>query len=261
MTLLPMNNDLKNLEISYAHFNAERALSAASESRFYLTNIGGLTLLIDENRPRDNRILGLCDRELENLPLAMREYSSFGIKPRIDLEPEALTVKTTQILRKLGYHPSQSLIFLAMETNDGAGNSSSQVTVEVISHNRVDTFLEVLKKTTGLTCDDDLWQRRKHLYCTDKFVGFVAYFEGVPCACATLFIEGTKGILANAITLEPYRGRGCQQALLQTRINYARLRDVQVLLTDVLPNSISLRNCQRAGFSPVNLRNLWEYVV
>ncbi|KZL15348.1 Acetyltransferase (GNAT) family protein [Pseudovibrio axinellae] len=267
MTVLSMNDTLKNLEISYSRFNAQRTLSSSSESRFYLDHIGGLTLLIDEARSYDNRLLGVCESNIDAVPAALQKFSSLGLRPRIDLEPEALTTKTAKTLNQHGYFPTTSLVFLAMNNThqdpfcpSPKTDFPSDVRVEIVPHARVDTFLDLLKKLVGLTCDEELWLKRKHLYCTQQFVCFVAYVDGEPCACATLFVEGALGVLANAVTLDSYRGRGCQRALLEARIEHAHSRGIQCTMSDVLPNTTSQRNCQRVGFMPINTRSLWEYV-
>lgn len=64
-------------------------------------------------------------------------------------------------------------------------------------------------------------------------------------------------ILANAYTQEAYRGKGCQTALLHARIQDAKAAKVTHLLTDVMPDTISSRNCKAAGFTTKTIRTVW----
>ncbi|MBF4322942.1 N-acetyltransferase, partial [Vibrio anguillarum] len=43
----------------------------------------------------------------------------------------------------------------------------------------------------------------------------------------------------------------------RTRISDAMSLGVQVLLTDVMPSSISSKNCKSVGFNSVGVRSVW----
>ncbi|WP_406828809.1 GNAT family N-acetyltransferase [Vibrio cholerae] len=133
---------------------------------------------------------------------------------------------------------------------------SEEVTVERWTHDNVDAFLTLLK-TSGLECSDEIWDKKRSFYCTDTFRCYVAKINGEPCAWATSFVENEYAILANAYTQENYRSKGCQTALLRARISDAMSLGVQVLLTDVMPSSISSKNCKSVGFNSVGVRSVW----
>lgn len=94
------------------------------------------------------------------------------------------------------------------------------VRVERWTSTRADDFLALLK-TSGLQCSDEIWQAKRHLYCSDAFRCFVAYQGDTPCAWATTYLDDDVATLANAFTQEAARGNGCQTALLHARIRDA----------------------------------------
>ncbi|CAM3232485.1 hypothetical protein [Moritella viscosa] len=61
----------------------------------------------------------------------------------------------------------------------------------------------------------------------------------------------------SAYTQEDYRGKGCQKALLSARIQDATEMNVAVFLTDVMPDSVSSRNCKSVVFSGLGIREVW----
>ncbi|WP_407641485.1 GNAT family N-acetyltransferase [Alginatibacterium sediminis] len=128
--------------------------------------------------------------------------------------------------------------------------------VERWSHDNVDEFLALLK-TSGLECSDEIWEKKRSLYCTNTFRSYVAKINGKPCAWATSFIESECVILANAYTQERYRSKGCQTALLRARIEDAISLGIKLILTYVMPNSTSSKNCKSVGFSSVGVRSVW----
>lgn len=104
---------------------------------------------------------------------------------------------------------------------------------------------------------DKCVQSGRVMYCTETFRCYVAKINGKPCAWATSFIENEYAILANAYTQEAYRSNGCQTALLRARIEEAIGLGVKVILTDVMPNSISSKNCKSVGFTKSGTRSVW----
>ena len=78
---------------------------------------------------------------------------------------------------------------------------------------------------------------------------YIAYVDGLPAASSAMFEFNDSVILAGATTRLPFRGRGLQSALLARR-----LRDAgkgRFALMGAVPGSISHRNAQKAGFTPL----------
>jgi GNAT superfamily N-acetyltransferase len=92
---------------------------------------------------------------------------------------------------------------------------------------------------------------------------YVARVDDEPAACAAMFIQGDIAEFGIAATLEPARGRGCQQALLHRRITDAAAVGCHTLFVETgerIPDrpSASYRNILRAGFEGAYLRPNWQ---
>ena len=78
-----------------------------------------------------------------------------------------------------------------------------------------------------------------------------------------MYLRGDVACLSGASTLEAYRGRGAQSALMVARLNAAAEMDLSWASTetaseaDGAPNH-SLRNMQRLGFEVVYERYNWR---
>ena len=91
------------------------------------------------------------------------------------------------------------------------------------------------------------------------FHHFMAFDGGRPIATAVLCVLNDLGYLGAALTAEPFRGRGAQQALIARRVETAALLGCRILVSETL--SIlkdSLGNLQKAGFTPVFEKEVYE---
>jgi GNAT superfamily N-acetyltransferase len=91
---------------------------------------------------------------------------------------------------------------------------------------------------------------------------FVGWIGDEPAACGALYADGTSAWLGAAFTLEQFRGRGLQSALLAARIEAARDGGTTLMASETgeqLPDqpATSYRNLQRAGFREAFLRANW----
>ncbi|WP_076590442.1 GNAT family N-acetyltransferase [Vibrio ostreicida] len=248
---------VKDVYRSYFQFNNERTLSTDLESELFSSAFEGCSVFIDKTRKYDNQINihGACTAG--DLESHLNLYKN-GFPPEISIEPQAIANELKEWLSNREFVPAYEHEFLELKAVNYVPleEVSDEVTVERWTHENVDAFLTLLK-TSGLECSDELWQKKRSLYCTDTFRCYVAKINGEPCAWATSFIENEFAILANAYTQESYRSNGCQTALLRARISDAMSLGVQVILTDVMPSSTSSKNCKSVGFCGVGVRSVW----
>ncbi|MYM59049.1 N-acetyltransferase [Vibrio sp. OCN044] len=242
---------------SYFHFNNERTLSTDLASKLFTTKTQGYSVFVDTTRKYDNQIIvhDICSHESLDAQLNLFEG---GFSPEISVEPQAMTHDLKTWLSSHEFKLDYEHEFLELEASKYTKPTvmSEHVSVERWDHNQVDEFLALLK-TSGLECTDNIWAKKRSLYCTETFRCYVATINGKPCAWATSFIENEYAILANAYTQEAYRSNGCQTALLRARIEEAIDLGVKVILTDVMPNSISSKNCKSVGFTSSGTRSVW----
>jgi len=88
------------------------------------------------------------------------------------------------------------------------------------------------------------------LYQMENALAFVACVDGEPVACGTglAILEHKVFALCGAGTLEEYRGRGLQTALLRARMNAAAHSGCEYAAVVTNGGSISQRNAERLGF-------------
>ncbi|AXB34715.1 GNAT family N-acetyltransferase (plasmid) [Vibrio campbellii] len=248
---------VKDVYSSYFQFNNERTLSTDLKSELFKSEFEGCSVFIDKTRKYDNQIIihGVTDTgDLESY-LSLYKHS---FSPEISIEPQAITNELKAWLSSREFVPAYEHEFLELKAVNYVALEEvpDEVTVERWTHDNVDAFIALLK-TSGLECSDEIWDKKRSLYCTDTFRCYVAKINGEPCAWATSFIENEYAILANAYTQEDYRSKGCQTALLRSRISDAMSLGVEVFLTDVMPNSTSRKNCKSVGFCSVGVRSVW----
>ena len=251
-------DELLELEIEYTRFNAERTLGIDLASEFRTQRRGEVTALIDPARPRSalcNRVLRLAAADVGRLPELLELYRDHSIRPQFDIGPEDLCEEVASALSRSGFLPTQSLAYLTAEV--AADPEPPPVCVERWEHDQADEFFALLS-TSGVECDESIWRLRRRHYCTETFRTYVAIIEDEPRAWATLYVHGRAGYCANAYTQPGFRGHGCQRALLAARQADAAELGLRWLATDVLPNSISQRNCQRSGFQLATIQTHWR---
>ncbi len=77
---------------------------------------------------------------------------------------------------------------------------------------------------------------------------FLAIIDDVPAACGSLNIVKGVGWLGGAATLQEFRGRGLQQALLAYRLQLASELNCAFVACTAVPDGQSARNLERLGF-------------
>jgi GNAT superfamily N-acetyltransferase len=92
---------------------------------------------------------------------------------------------------------------------------------------------------------------------------FVAWFDGEPGASGALYVDGATAWLGIGFTLDRFRRRGAQSALLSARIEAARSLGATRMTTEtgeLLPDTpaSSYNNIRRAGFKEAYLRPNWS---
>ncbi|QUJ66501.1 GNAT family N-acetyltransferase [Photobacterium sp. GJ3] len=242
---------------AYFRFNNARTLSTATPSQLNIIQDDDLTAFIDPTRRYDNQILITHADAVLGLDAFLSHYHE-STPPEIHVAPSAVHEALLRTLIEKGYVPAYAHEFLVLAAEAyQPGSQASAVRVEMWGNDQADEFLALLK-TSGLTCDDDIWQAKRHLYCSETFRCYVAYVDETPCAWATTFFDGKTAILANAYTQAAFRKQGCQTALLHQRIQDAVAQGANRLLTDVMSDSASSKNCKAVGFSTHTIRTVWE---
>ena len=141
----------------------------------------------------------------------------------------------------------------------GPGIITTQTSLEIrtISREHAAAFGEIAATVYGLPPAAAAWLAA--LVDRPRWTCFMAFDGETPVATAALFLDGTSGWLGVGATLEAYRQRGAQSALLAARVCHATAAGVRILTTETgVPHpgepGPSYGNIQRAGFGIAYLR-------
>lgn len=258
----PAQKRLLRAIANYSGFNAERTLATGTDSEFTSTKFGGAIALADPARPKHphyNRVLGLGPGDASRLGEILSHYKALRCTPHFDLGADALVPELIMELTGHGFEPQDALHYLTASPGSQQAKAIPAITVERWGNERADHFITLLK-TSGVPCDDVVWEKRRGLYGTDDFRIFVATHDGEPAAWATSFVDRQNNTcyVANAYTAPEHRGHGCHRALLDARLADAHALGLKSALTDVVPDTVSARNLARAAFKPALTLTLWH---
>ncbi|MBK9317332.1 MAG: GNAT family N-acetyltransferase [Acidobacteria bacterium] len=87
---------------------------------------------------------------------------------------------------------------------------------------------------------------------------FIAEKEGQPIATGAMSIHDGVALLAGASTIPSMRQLGAQNALLNSRLQYAAEHGCDIAMMCALPGSASQRNAERNGFRIAYTRTKWS---
>ncbi len=241
--------------MEYAQFNAGKTVSDARPSLFTVVEVGPLTVTTDRARNETyyQRILGLSPSTLPWLDRALEFFEGREPAPRIDIDMRELQ-SLEEPLRSRGFAAGDEIIWLASRRSPGP----PPMPVIRLLPGDADRLLPLIEFNSPV--DPKIWALRRQHHCTERFRTFAIEADGEIAAMATSFIGKHGVILGNAFTLPGQRGRGYQNALIAARLSDAEELGLDRVVTDVEPQTTSLRNCERSGFTTLLHQSVWERV-
>ena len=245
--------ELAALEAAYMAFNARRSLRHG-EPRFAVERVQGAWLLSDAARTElsaYNRALGATTAAALEACLARLE--ELGAPPRVDLDGGESPAELRELLRGHGLAGQARIVYLV---HRGEAPPVPELEVREVTRDALPAFFDLLERSLG-PIDAGLRALRGEHYATERFPVDLACIDGEPIAWATSYFAEGGVLLGNAFTLPEHRGRGAQTALLAARLHRAAARDAGAVVTDVEPDTPSLRNALRAGFEVLSTREVW----
>jgi hypothetical protein len=87
---------------------------------------------------------------------------------------------------------------------------------------------------------------------------FLAELEGEPIAAGAMGLFEGVAVMAGACTIQIWRKRGAQRALLAHRLRFAAERGCDIAMVVAQPGSASQRNSERNGFRIAYTRTKWQ---
>jgi hypothetical protein len=92
----------------------------------------------------------------------------------------------------------------------------------------------------------------------DGVQGYLARVDGEDAAAGVLFFHEGDASAANASTIERFRRRGCQAALLAQRLTDAAEAGAELFSSLTILGSASQRNMERAGLRVAYTKTVWR---
>jgi GNAT superfamily N-acetyltransferase len=130
----------------------------------------------------------------------------------------------------------------------------------VATPEQLDDFLRINQITNELP--DDVVRRLKanlqNLKGGIEIDLFVGYFKGQPAAVAAIGYAGRFGFMAEAGTLEDYRGQGLYKAIIAARLNAAKKRNINFIFVNCDKDAFSNQGCLSTGFTFLEQRRFFK---
>ncbi len=165
------------------------------------------------------------------------------------------------MLSERGYRPFElsNVLFLPLAERVLSPMRNENVRVRVISAEEHDVWARTgAAGWSELAEMADMMLEMMHISgAKADGVNFLAELDGEPIAAGGLSINEGVALFAGASTIPKWRRRGAQQALLESRFQYAAQIGCDLAMMAAEPGSSSQRNAERSGFRIAYTRTKW----
>lgn len=176
-----------------------------------------------------------------------------------DVNPELLIKLAERGFYQYGFHAS---LYGMAEARAHICELNETLTVRKLNENEFHIFGDIYTKAFKMPefLAPAVAKNNHVLFNKTGWHFYVASINGMPAAIAVMFVQDRVGSLAAAATLPEFQGRGCQSALLITRINEAAQLDCDLVVSQASFGSISKANMERIGLQTAYTKSLWRAV-
>lgn len=202
-----------------------------------------------------NRVGGFAAGDENLLDAILDWYAGFEIQPGFDLVPTQTSPELLRALAARAFFQSsfRTVLYGIPDANQPA--PARGITVQEQTDRQV--FCEVAWENRFIPHGDrELWLEVTRAQFAESRC-YVAFVDGVPAAQAAMYVNEGVASFGFGATLDKYRGRGCQSALLAVRISDAARAGCDLVTVQANPGSISQRNVERAGLRVAYTKAIW----
>jgi hypothetical protein len=237
-----------------------RALAALPGNPFGAewADFGDATALACSRVPAEvfNRVFGLTVADAAQIPAMLAWYGERGLTPVFDLNPYVIAPPWERddipvVLTNQGYYQGTFHQLLYGVPSAEVPTSAAGVTIEEVGPGDAEAFGKVYEQVWG--SGDQI----RPLLGQPTFRCYMAFVDGEPAGLGVLHLADGVGSMANGLTAPPFRGRGCQTALLHRRMRDAALAGCELIASQCVPGSISQRNQLRVGMAIACTKAWW----
>jgi ribosomal protein S18 acetylase RimI-like enzyme len=223
-----------------------------------LERLGAVTAAVTPSRPEldfMNRIHGL-PADPGRLDDVLAVYREAGVRPWIEVPPGS-----EELLARLvdaGARPLEPVAVLYTTAERRAVPAAPEL--RVVGADEALRFAHLHLEGHGVPADaraSDAPAVAAAIARRDVR-GYIASVDGEDAAAGVLFLHDGDASAANASTLERFRGRGCQTALLARRLTDAADAGAELFSSLTILGSPSQRNMERAGLRVAYTKTVWR---
>jgi len=209
-----------------------------------------------------NRVVGIGPDDADLIDVIIEWYKAHDIPPRIDVSP---ALQSPALTSRLQHHGLANCGMPNWSRRVLAGAPATMfppvLNVEVCSASaddveRIVSIEDQVWKRPPAALSRRVEQERTKLKLSG-FRRYVAKIDGDVVSTGNMHLHDRTAYLNNAATLETYRGKGCQLALLRHRLIEATAAGCDLVHSLVSPDSTSQRNMQRIGLVVACDREIW----
>lgn len=228
-----------------------------------IEQFGSVTAFLIEAWPDfwyGNRVLGLGPGDENHLDSIVNFFAAQKLPFRFEIIPSRLSWPLAMQLHRLGFCQGGFSAAMYGPPQPYLTQPAPEVSIRQVKPDELELFLDLYQagfELPGLSRQNKevvrVWLARDAAYLNL----YLATVAGSPAGIAILYLKDDLGLLADAATLPEFRGRGCQTALLQRRVEDAAQQGCQLLTSFVEFGSASHRNVARAGLGVAYTKALW----
>ncbi len=201
-----------------------------------------------------DRVSGMAAGDEALIDEILAWYQAAGVACTFDIVPHQSSTELLRALAERGFFQSgfRTTLYGVPESNESA------VAGIVVQEQRdLKLFLDLAVKTRFVGRDDEIWKEYTRVQFSESRC-YVAFIDGEPAAHAVMIVGERTATFGFGATLEKYRGRGCQGALLSARLADAAKAGCDLAIVQANPGSVSQRNIERAGMRVAYTRASWS---
>jgi len=214
--------------------------------------------------PTFNRVIGLTTQDEGHIDAILQWHSENNIPCEIDLCPHQANKDLLLSLAKHGLYQSDYFTVLYGIPSPHVPAFRRHIVVREVHQQELDLFSNLytqglLEFYEGSEANAKLIAEcAKGLYGYPGWHLYLAFVEETPAAVGVLHIQDLIAWLIGATTIPQFRGRGCQNALIQQRITDAAHAGCTLLATQTSVGTISQYNMECAGMRIAYTKTIWK---